>query len=118
MLPNPSDDDDDDVIVEFDLDASYAHPPALTAFPLLAEGNDASQGILPTLPQDDNQSESVKERDAEGNDASQGIFPTLPPYDNQSESVKEEGTNKLLPIDQSLPNKFSIYPQDLRVTNG
>ena len=62
LLPDP---DDDEVIVEFDLDASYAHRPSHTPSPLIAEGNDTLQGSAPRSPQEDNQLEEVCESECD-----------------------------------------------------
>ena len=62
LLPDPN---DDDVIVEFDLDASYAHPPSPTPSPLIAEGNRTLPGASPEPPQEDNQSIEVSESECD-----------------------------------------------------
>ena len=62
LLPAPN---DDDVIVEFDLEASYAHPPSPTPSPLIAEGNSTLPGASPEPPQEDNQSIEVSESECD-----------------------------------------------------
>ena len=62
LLPDPN---DDDVIVEFDLDASYSHPPSPTPSLLIAEGNGTLPGASPEPPQEDNQSIEASESECD-----------------------------------------------------